>query len=181
MVILTSDPIEQIKLLMYNNPSPQPQHQGEKMKHKNRILLLALATILTLKIASIANAQTSTQPKCPVNAKCGFFIGPDNFETKIEVSNGARELFKLWNIQLLNNETKLVWNYQSCKSNLSKCTSIDLTGRKKSAEVQREDLNKLVKLTKQGKNMIKVYFEEFDGDSGTYLIMDGKPQNFPKS
>ncbi len=137
---------------------------------------ISIIAILAFAFCSAATTTSAQTAKCPPSSRCLSFEGEDNNTTEISISNGADALLKKWGIALDNAGRKLVWLTPSCTSQpyaTSKCASVDLTGRHPKRVVAKDDLNKKVVMAAVGNNTVKITFEEFDGDTGEFLLVRG--------
>ena len=122
-----------------------------------------------ITISTIDAQAQSPRSKCPPNSKCGLYTGLDEFETSVQISNSVFPILRRWNIRLENGGTVLTW-VKTC--NKKGCDSVDLTGRKPGEKIAKHDLNAIVKITTVS-GIVRIYYEEFDGDYGEFLIIGG--------
>lgn len=131
-----------------------------------KITFILLLVVNMFFVASV-NAQDS---RCPTLSRCLTFVGEDTYETQVTISNGAYAILQKFDITIEDEGTLLIWE-RTCKKDI--CRQTDLTGRKFGKRVPQNDLNQTLKITAFGKNSVKIQYEEFDGDSGTYYIVNG--------
>lgn len=136
---------------------------------KTVYLFFVLFTFGFLFIGEVS-AQKTAQSRCPTMAKCLTFVGADTYETNVEITGGAAAILLKNRIALENEGTELVW-LDTCKND--KCDRLDLTGRHPNKKISKNNLNKTIKISAIGK-MVKIQFEELDGDKGSAMIINGK-------